>query len=91
MRDSARADDGCSVQKTGKDMQTEHAQLNHRPATSPESHIICSKKVAGQLIAKLMNGCELQDGFLPLYVFAAEKQCVRITIVREQSAKGRLE
>jgi hypothetical protein len=72
-------------------MEMKHAQQNHSSAPgSPESHIVCSKKVAGPLIARLMNGSEIQEGSArPLYVFSAEKRQVRITIVREPYRRAR--
>jgi len=76
--------DGTWRAENGQQVQLRYAWQNNRPATVPEeSHFICSAELARQLIGNLMNGSEMQEGGAnPIYVFAAEKRRVRVTVLR---------
>src|SRR4051812_12756332 len=78
--------DGRWRAENGEEVQLRYAWQHDQPAPAPaESHFICSKELADQLITILMNGSELQDGYTsPHYVFSAERRRVRITVVRGQ-------
>jgi len=52
-------------------------------AIKEDSDLMCSRKVAKELIDRLVRGVEPQTGDgRPFYIFAAEKRGVRIRLVR---------
>lgn len=72
--------------ENGQRVQIEYPRQNERPQRAPEeSHFVCSRAVARQIIGNLLNGSELRnDGADPFYVFSAEKRRVRVTIIRRE-------
>jgi hypothetical protein len=78
-----RAEDGQKVQVNPSWL------ADRRVPVPEESHFICSEGVARQLIGNLMSGSETQDdGANPFYVFSAEKQRVRVTVLRRTYRKA---
>jgi len=56
-------------------------QNRHIPAIPEDTDLICSWKLARQLISHLESGLDAPAGG-PLYIFSAEKRRVRIRLVR---------
>ena len=71
--------DGDWISEAGEPVQVRYAPQTD--ATTAESDFVCPKKLGRQLISNLMSG-EQNDAGNPFYVFAAEDQRVRITVIR---------
>jgi hypothetical protein len=62
--------------------RTRKAQAERRAPELEESEFVCSRQLAQQLLTGLIQGSEAGDGDAnPLYLFAAEKRGVRITVL----------
>jgi hypothetical protein len=62
--------------------QARKLRTAHSLAQPGESDFLCSKQLARQLLARLIQGQESPDGVAdPIYLFAAEKRGVRITVL----------
>jgi hypothetical protein len=78
--------EGAWISEAGEPVQIRYAsQPDPQNAAPAESDFVCPKKLGRQLISNLMSG-EQEDGGNPFYVFAAEDQRVRITVIRSNQS-----
>jgi hypothetical protein len=78
--------EGAWISEARELVQIRYAsQPDPQNAALAESDFVCPKKLGRQLISNLMSG-EQEDGGNPFYVFAAEDQRVRITVIRSNQS-----